>query len=86
MCMYLSEGKSYNFDKITAVSYFEAFVRSGCYSSFLICQLETQHRYYGHTKICPVFEQKKKKKKKTVPERKNEKNKASPKFYEVWME
>ena len=54
MCMYLSEGKNFNVDEITAVSYLEAFVRSGCYGLFfffffflssLSCQLETLHRY-----------------------------------------
>ena len=31
ICMYLSADENYNVDKITAVSYLETFVRSGCY-------------------------------------------------------
>ena len=34
MYMYLSEGKNCNVDEITAVSYLEAFFRSGCYGLF----------------------------------------------------
>ena len=86
MCMYLSEGKYCNFDKITAVSYLVLLAVTGFFFFFFLlflsCQLETLHRYIiALLKYAPVFEQKK-----NVPDRKNKKIKLFSKFYEVWME
>ena len=43
MCMYISESKNCNFDKIIAVLYIETFIRSGYYKIVLSCPLETAH-------------------------------------------
>ena len=73
MCIYLSESKTCNFDKITAGSYLETLIRSSYYKmAFLSSAQILQLNYFEQKKINVGLEKKK--------------NTAFAKFYEVRLE
>ena len=59
MCIYLSEGKTCNFDKITAGSYLETLIRSSYYKmAFLSSAQILQPNYFEQKKINVGLEKK----------------------------